>query len=80
MRTRQRIEAGAKSLKGVIAGLDPAIHLLKRWMPGPSPRRSGFGRAGGSSPGMTVCDWIVIRCKLTIRFERQRGAPRWLMA
>jgi hypothetical protein len=23
------------------------------WMPGPSPRRSGFGRAGGSSPSMT---------------------------
>src|SRR3954453_3782639 len=22
-------------------------------MPGPSPRRSGFGRAGGTSPGMT---------------------------
>src|ERR1700741_238911 len=24
-------------------------------MPGPSPRRSGFGRAGGSSPAMTIC-------------------------
>ena len=27
--------------------------LSAAWMPGPSPRRSGFGRAGGTSPGMT---------------------------
>ena len=26
----------------------------RTWMPGPSPRRSGFGRAGGTSPGMTT--------------------------
>ncbi|KIZ37933.1 MULTISPECIES: alpha/beta fold hydrolase [Rhodopseudomonas] len=28
----------------------------KAWMPGPSPRQSGFGPAGGSSPGMTKLD------------------------
>src|ERR1700736_3471066 len=28
-------------------------HARKTWMAGPSPRRSGFGRAGGSSPAMT---------------------------
>ena len=43
----------------VMAGLDPAIHpfrkcvLRRGWIRGPSPRRSGFGRAGGSSPRMT---------------------------
>src|SRR6185437_4024052 len=26
----------------------------KTWMPGPSPRRRGFGPAGGTSPGMTI--------------------------
>src|SRR5262249_19639874 len=26
----------------------------KTWMAGPSPRRSGFGRAGGTSPAMTM--------------------------
>src|SRR3954453_9280010 len=40
-----------------MAGLVPAIYALhtarRTWMPGPSPRRSGFGRAGGTSPGMT---------------------------
>jgi tRNA 2-thiouridine synthesizing protein A len=41
-----------------MAGLDPAIHLSKGscedgWMRGPSPRRRGFGPAGGSSPRMT---------------------------
>jgi hypothetical protein len=40
-----------------MAGLVPAIHVSPRapktWMPGPSPRRSGCGRAGGTSPGMT---------------------------
>jgi len=40
-----------------MAGLDPAIHVfipartIKTWMPEPSPRRSGIGRAGGTSPG-----------------------------
>src|SRR5579871_3930399 len=45
-------------LSSVMAGLVPAIHAFPRatktWMPGPSPRRSGFGRAGGTSPGMTT--------------------------
>src|ERR1700760_3637174 len=26
---------------------------VKTWTPGPSPRRRGFGPAGGTSPGMT---------------------------
>src|SRR5436305_2088938 len=49
----------------VIAGLDPAIHPLRktlcedRWIRGPSPRRRGFGPAGGSSPRMTGRE---IRC------------------
>ncbi|MGY4446032.1 DNA helicase HerA-like ATPase [Bradyrhizobium sp. i1.3.1] len=47
----------APSLHSVMAGLVPAIHALlaalRTWMPGPSPRRSGFGRAGGTIPGMT---------------------------
>jgi hypothetical protein len=39
-------------------GLDPGIHhssleSFSRWTAGPSPRRSGFGRAGGSSPATT---------------------------
>jgi hypothetical protein len=43
-----------------MAGFIPAIHVFtfcetrKTWMPGPSPRRSGFGRAGGTSPGKTI--------------------------
>src|SRR5436305_11555956 len=43
----------------VIAGLDPAIHHTSKdsceegWIRGPSPRRRGFGPAGGSSPRMT---------------------------
>src|SRR5262249_1862776 len=40
-------------------GLVPGIHVLtvspiKAWMAGPSPRRSGFGRAGGTSPALTT--------------------------
>ena len=44
----------------VMPGLDPGIHDLrsgcrrKAWMAGPSPRQSGFGHAGGSSPAMTM--------------------------
>src|SRR6185312_8599727 len=30
--------------------------LISRWMRGPSPRRRGFGPAGGSSPRMTSGD------------------------
>src|ERR1041385_5993555 len=49
-----------------MAGLVPAIYgflaaALKTWMPGPSPRQSGFGRAGGTSPGMTVIK--LLRCE-----------------
>jgi hypothetical protein len=42
-----------------MAGLVPAIHVFglnirsKSWMAGPSPRRSGYGRAGGTNPIMT---------------------------
>ena len=40
-------------------GLDPGIHppsqelFARGWIAGPSPRRRGFGPAGGSSPAMT---------------------------
>ncbi|MEY9359044.1 hypothetical protein ABH994_001765 [Bradyrhizobium yuanmingense] len=54
----QRAGAGSRPLISVMAGLDPAIHVFasapRTWMPGPSPRRSGFGRAGGTSPDMTT--------------------------
>src|SRR4051794_12543475 len=51
-------EVGTVTRSSVIAGLDPAIRLWKDsreqgWMRGPSPRRSGYGRAGGSSPRLT---------------------------
>src|SRR6201999_1230658 len=44
----------------VMPGLVPGIHVLlsytlnKAWMAGPSPRRSDFGRAGGTIPAMTI--------------------------
>ncbi len=38
----------------VMAGLVPAIHV--------APRRSGFGRAGGTSPGMTEKERFVQCC------------------
>ena len=44
----------------VMAGFIPAIHVFtfcetrKTWMLGPSPHRSGFGRADGTSPGKTI--------------------------
>ena len=44
-------------------GLVPGIHVFtfateaKTWMAGPSPRRRGFGPAGGTSPAMTT--WKV---------------------
>jgi len=43
--------------KIVTPGLDPGVHLFREgsWMAGPSPRRKGFGPAGGTSPAMTLC-------------------------
>src|SRR5579871_2519110 len=47
-----------------------------RWMAGPSPRRSGFGRAGGSSPAMTTKSTGVTALPLTGQSEREtRPAP-----
>src|SRR5690242_9154846 len=46
---------------------DPGIHvflsprLAKTWMAGPSPRRRGFGPAGGTSPAMTTQKPILSR-------------------
>jgi hypothetical protein len=40
----------------VMPGVVPGIHVDRRWdswMAGPTPRRRGFGPAGGSSPAMT---------------------------
>jgi len=40
----------------LVAGIHvfAATRKTKTWMVGPSPRQSGFGHAGGTSPTMTV--------------------------
>jgi hypothetical protein len=60
-------------------GLDPRIPVdwpqtaAAAWIAGPSPRRSGFGRAGGSSPAMT--GWIARIGQLQKKLDASRSAP-----
>src|SRR5215218_3927845 len=40
-------------MPALVAGIHVLIHRSMTWMAGPSPRRRGFGPAGGTSPAMT---------------------------
>src|ERR1700730_11601253 len=58
-----------------MAGLDPAIHLLeralrKRWDARASPRRRGFGPAGGSSPRLTKSHLVTAPGSAAHRFAK----------
>jgi len=66
----------------VMPGPDPGIHVYPlsctTWMAGPWPRRSGFGRAGGTSPAMTMW-WERARLLALNASSMRRGqdtAPR----
>jgi hypothetical protein len=53
-------------------GLVPGIHVIlfeSRALAGPSPRRSGFGRAGGSRPGHDELNYIApfVGCSAALR-------------
>jgi hypothetical protein len=54
MPAHSRPKDGVASL-AYVARIHASLHSeSKTWMAGPSPRRSGFGRAGGTSPAMTA--------------------------